>query len=303
MKRFCVILIFSFLFSVAPLMAQGGAALRQAQGAPQQAQDDGQRHGELRRTMTQPPYIDENTLPLHIDTGEQAVIPFSGIAMLMQNADSVQVDAAVKAPVSPSLSDRPKEKSPGKAFFYSILLPGAGQYYTESSNSAVLFLGAEALLWLGLVGNNMYADHLVDEYKAYAVQHANVLNGGKDKDYWASIGKYEDIYSYNEQRRRERRFDEVYDETDFYYWNWDSKTNRYNYDRARLQANEIADREVYFWGAIALNHLASAIHALAMARKYNKALEEEKISWNLRLESRSPVKGNGYVGLAFRARF
>ena len=290
-------------------MAQrGDVILRQAQNDKGQAQNDkGQaeddipvvgvigkqvlgyavRHGEPGRTMAQ------YTNP----------IPFAGTARFVKEAGDVGKPLRDSKTTDIGYPSQPEAKSPGKAFFYSILLPGAGQFYAESDNSAVLFLGAEALLWLGLVGNNLYADHLVDEYRAYAVQHAGVLNGGKDNDYWAVIGKYEDIYSYNEQRRRERRFDEVYEENTFYYWSWDSKTNRYNYDRSRLQANEIADREVYFWGAIALNHLASAIHALAMARSYNKALEKENMSWNFRFESRPPHKGNGYLGAALSVRF
>ena len=246
MNRFRIILILSFLLGVVPIMAQGGGViLRQAQddiGRVQvdkgQAQDDipglgvlgkqvqgyAKRHGEPGRTMTR-----------HANS-----IPFAGTARFVQEAGDVGKPLRDNKTADIGPSSQAEAKSPGKAFFYSLLLPGAGQYYAESSNSAVLFLGAEALLWLGLVGNNLYADHLVEEYKTFAVQHAGVWNAGKDNEYWAVIGKYEDIYSYNEQRRRERRFDEVYDENAFYYWNWDSKTNRYEYDRSRLQAHEIA---------------------------------------------------------------
>lgn len=250
--------------------------------------------------------------PVGLETGGDRVnsgiyaatqIPFAGTSNLMRASESPAYIFPDDASQAPDLASNSQEKSPGKAFLFSLLLPGAGQYYTKNNNSAVLFLGAEALLWLGLVGNNLYAEHLVDEYKTYAVQHAGVLDSGKDKDYWGVIGKYDDIYRYNDQRRRERRFDEVYEENAFYFWSWDSKTNRYNYDRARLKANEIADRDVYFWGAIALNHLASAIHALAMAKKYNKNLQEEGMSWEFRLDSRPPLDGKGYMGLVFQARF
>ncbi|HID40372.1 MAG TPA: hypothetical protein EYP36_12775 [Calditrichaeota bacterium] len=292
MNRLFIKIVFCYIFGMTPLLAQkmeGPVILRAGNCRIQ----DG-----LQRTQD-----DTVNLAIKSTLNMRTAIPFAGTVLLMQETEKNGTSFTKGSQPTPSLSQQAEPKSVGKAFLYSLLLPGAGQYYTESRNSAVLFLGAEALLWLGMVGNNLYADHLVDEYKTYAVQHAGVSAAGKDKDYWISIGKYDDIYSYNEQRRRERRFDEVYSENAYYYWSWDSKTNRYSYDRSRLQANEIADREVYFWGAIALNHLASAIHALAMARKYNKALQQEGMSWDFRLESRPPHNGNGYLGVAINARF
>ena len=40
-------------------------------------------------------------------------------------------------------------KSPAKAFFYSLAVPGAGQYYLGNKYRAVSFLAADALLWTG----------------------------------------------------------------------------------------------------------------------------------------------------------
>ena len=44
-----------------------------------------------------------------------------------------------------------KLKSPQKAFLLSLLLPGAGQFYTESKTKAKIFVGSEASLWIGFL--------------------------------------------------------------------------------------------------------------------------------------------------------
>jgi hypothetical protein len=172
-------------------------------------------------------------------------------------------------------------KSVGRAFLMSVILPGSGEFYSGNSGQGRFFLGMELLLWSGLIGNKMYVDMLKDDYYAFAVQHAGVSRSGKDKEYWISIGKFDDLYSYNEQRRRDRFVDAIYPEDDSYYWRWDSRANRFKYDEMRLTANEIEGRDTYFYAAIMLNHLVSGINAMRLARKHNRTMALEK-SWDLR---------------------
>lgn len=188
-------------------------------------------------------------------------------------------------------------KSPGKAFFMSLVLPGSGEYYAGHSQSAPYFFSAEVLLWLSVLANNSYEGYLTDTYKTYAVQHASVSRAGKASTYWSHIGKYDDIYSYNDQRQRDRYFDEVYAETADNYWSWDSRDNRLTYDRKRLDANTVATRVVYMQALVMLNHITSAIHAMYRARKHNKSANQE-LGWNLNFES-SPVVSESSV---YRAR-
>ena len=149
-----------------------------------------------------------------------------------------------------------QKKSPGKAFFFSLILPGSGQFYVGEKQYAVGFFSSEILFLLGLFANEAYTNHLVDEYKTYAVQHAAVQRSGKDIDYWAHIAKYDDIYAYNEQRQRERYFDNVYEDNQANYWMWDAHENRITYDENRLHANAVAARVVYYQAAIMLNHIS-----------------------------------------------
>ncbi len=189
-----------------------------------------------------------------------------------------------------------RKKSPGVAMLMSLILPGSGEYYAGSKQYTAWFMASEVLLWLGLYANDAYAANLADEYKSFAALHADVQTSGKDWQYWTNIGKYDDIYSYNEQRRRQRLFDEVYEENQANYWLWDSYDHRIKYDRKRIDANEATARLIYFQAAIGLNHLISAIHAMYRVRMHNK-YRDSRTAWNLQFES--APQGHSYS--AFKA--
>jgi hypothetical protein len=170
------------------------------------------------------------------------------------------------------------KKSIGKAFLYSLILPGAGEAYMGKTGYTKFFLSVETVIWGLFLANQLNLNWQTKDYQSYAVQHAGVSRNGKDADYWINIGKYNTIYDYNEQKRRDRNVDAIYEETAFYSWYWDSQDNRYYYDLKRIETRELQARTAYFMGAIVLNHLVSAINALRLARKYNK---QQTVSWHL----------------------
>jgi hypothetical protein len=58
--------------------------------------------------------------------------------------------------------------STGRAFLYSLLLPGAGQMYTGSKLKAAFFLGVEIFSWYQYMTNYGDGQDLEDEYQAFA---------------------------------------------------------------------------------------------------------------------------------------
>lgn len=64
-------------------------------------------------------------------------------------------------------------RSTGRAFLYSLILPGAGEYYTGSKFKAAIFLGIEAVSWYGYITNYTTGQDREDEFKAYADQYWN----------------------------------------------------------------------------------------------------------------------------------
>jgi hypothetical protein len=173
-----------------------------------------------------------------------------------------------------------EKKSPSKAFFYSLILPGTGEAYAGEDLQNKIFLGFEIIGWSLVVANIINVDLRESDYKNYAVQHSQVNRKGKNDQYWIDIGKYNTIYEFNDQRRRERDVSVIYEEIPFYAWIWDRKDNRLLYDSWRIETREIEQNRLYFFAAIALNHLVSAVNALRLANAYNRRIEELSLKFN-----------------------
>jgi len=161
---------------------------------------------------------------------------------------------------------------------YSLLLPGMGELYADSYGTGKYFTIADGILWGTLIGMSAYSNWQEDSYKSYAATRAGVINENKDEDYYANIGDYTSVYTYNDQKALERNFDEMYDEeTNF--WKWSSTEERRSY-RDMWNSSETASNNIRFVvGGLILNRVISAINAARSVSAYNKRLEEE-VSWN-----------------------
>jgi hypothetical protein len=174
-----------------------------------------------------------------------------------------------------------QKKSTALAILYSLLLPGMGELYADSYSSGKYFTIAEGVLWGTYIGMSVYANNQEDNYKAYATTKASVNIDGKDDDYFATIGQYQNIENYNDQKALERNFDQMYDEETFF-WKWQSTEDRRSY-RSMWSASEQTYNDLRFVvGAMILNRVVSAINAARLISAYNSNLEEE-LSWNVSL--------------------
>lgn len=239
-------------------------------------------------------FIGFSIYPAFVRAGGETLIPFNTQKFQQLNARAEFSLNTTGFLYQSALTQSSEKKSVGKAFFFSLLLPGGGQYYMGRNQAAGMFFAVEVFSLLGLLANNSYSDFLVKEYRTFAVNHAAIQRTGKDSQYWSDIGKYDDIYDYNEQRQKDRYFEALYEENLQNYWKWDEHQNRIDYDAKRLHANAVAQKNVYFQLAVVVNHLASAIHALYVARKHNKGLEQ---SWNLQIDTYGYNPSNRYVGI------
>jgi hypothetical protein len=171
------------------------------------------------------------------------------------------------------------KKSVGLGIVYSLLLPGMGELYADSYGSGKYFTIADGILWGTLIGMNAYSGWQEDNYKTYAASNADVINDGvKDEDFYANIGDYTSVYSYNDQKALERNFDEMYDEQ-AYFWKWNTTDERRTY-RDMWNSSETASNNIRFVvGGLILNRVISAINAARLVSSYNKRLKEE-VTWN-----------------------
>ncbi|KAA3608438.1 MAG: hypothetical protein D8M58_19345 [Calditrichaeota bacterium] len=196
-------------------------------------------------------------------------------------------------------SESSERKSVGLALLYSLILPGAGEFYIGNKTHGQIFLGTEILAWGSYLINDNHASSLEKDYKAYARLHAGVNGSGQDEQYWIDIGKFNDIYSFNNRRANERNVDRIYEESKS--WQWDSKENRITYAHKRFDTTEIKNRDVYFFTAILVNHIVSGINAVRLARKHNKSIAQNDFNYHFVINTSVPQ--NNYVGIAISQSF
>jgi len=171
------------------------------------------------------------------------------------------------------------KKSSGLAILYSLLLPGMGELYADGYESGKYFTIAEGVLWGTYIGMSIHASNQQDNYKAYAITNASITTSGKDDDYFATIGEYQNIEDYNDQKASERNFDQMYSTTTSF-WKWQSNEDRRTYRSMWTSSEQTYNDLRFVVGAMILNRVVSAINAARLVSVYNNRLEEE-LSWNV----------------------
>ncbi|MGB5848338.1 MAG: hypothetical protein WBH40_07620 [Ignavibacteriaceae bacterium] len=171
------------------------------------------------------------------------------------------------------------KKSSGLAILYSLLLPGMGELYADGYESGKYFTIAEGVLWGTYIGMSIHASNQEDNYKAYATTNASINTSGKDDDYFATIGEYQNIDDYNDQKASERNFDQMYNPETFF-WKWQSNEDRRTYRSMWTSSEQTYNDLRFIVGAMILNRVVSAINAARLVSAYNNRLKEE-LSWNV----------------------
>jgi len=219
-------------------------------------------------------FADEPELQNRLFLGNTALLA----AKSFDNIQFAQQDA----PVSLAENKTLPEKSRGKAFLYSLILPGLGEKYAGANKKAQFFFATEISLWLGYSGFVTYRDWRKDDYKTYAASHAGVELEGKSDSYFVDIGNYDSIYEYNAAKLRQRNLPDYYRDIENNYWNWENEAYRQKFDQLRISADKANNRATFVVGAILANHVISAIDAVWSVYKYEKN-RQASLDWNLQL--------------------
>lgn len=173
-------------------------------------------------------------------------------------------------------------KSKWKALGLSVILPGAGQYYTESRGKMFFFGGAEALIWSNFIGFRLYGNWKKEDYISWAALHAGADVNGKPDSYFETLTYYDNIDIYNQlEHLYERSEAQLYPDTPEYYWNWDSDANRVHYRNLRNTSKNAYRRSLLFLGAAFVNRVLSGIDAYRSAGSYNRRKEFSDNGWRL----------------------
>jgi len=188
-------------------------------------------------------------------------------------------------------------KSPLKAFCFSLIVPGAGQFYNESKIKAGSFLAADVALISGYLLYHNKGTNQESDYKAYADIHylASVF-----RDWWATKdSSYQNKFShrlYFDEQGAPIKTHEYYENIgkyDQFQVGWDDigtnieppapgqtggtayiSPHRGAYLEMRKKANDYFAKATTL-GMIAMgNHLVSAFEAAIGAKKYNRGTKQ-----------------------------
>ena len=203
----------------------------------------------------------------------------------------VKIDRAVRWPWQSfplllacllALPSSARSESPKRAFFYSLLVPGWGQYKAGNGKSAARFLWAELGLWGGFIAFKKVEDVRVANYRSYAAEHAQARTANKGSGYFDDLGFFASRLQHNQFAQYDDGPDAIlYPESADFFWEWDSEASRSRYKKL-LNSSESAQRQaLLFSGLVVVNHLVSAIHA---ARHAGRAAHANAAQANLRVE-------------------
>lgn len=186
--------------------------------------------------------------------------------------------------------ERPQAKSKYMALGLSFLLPGAGQYYTESKTKTIIFGSAEAVIWGGFFGLRQYGSWKKDDYRAWAAFHAGADVNGKPDIYYEKLTYYDNLNEYN-QLAPLYDGDEatLFPATPNYYWNWDSDGSRDRYRNLRNQSKNAYRRSFFMVGAALINRFLAGIDAYRTADNFEADTEFSLAGWNMYYQSTGPL--------------
>lgn len=164
-------------------------------------------------------------------------------------------------------------KNPWRAFGYSLLLPGGGQYYVGSGLKAKIFFGLEVGLWSAFGAFREEGAWRSDDYKLLAEAKAGADLTDKKDEFYDMLGFYDSREEYNKLAGVYSRTRQYYPDNAFYFWKWNSQASRMRYRDLKNQSRSYYRKANFTLGIIAANHLVSAVDALLAARRHNRGIE------------------------------
>ncbi|MBD3169848.1 MAG: hypothetical protein GF307_10225 [candidate division Zixibacteria bacterium] len=189
-----------------------------------------------------------------------------------------------------------KKKSTTRAFFYSLVIPGAGQFYAGSKIKPYIFFGLDVGLWTATILYNKKGKDTEDEFRDYADQH--YIRNYYD-DWWNHVIQTDpgdtSRYSHRLPQEKDHEYYENIGKYDQFRWGWDDylpewadvgkwnspqadsskyfiTPHRDEYLQIRKDANDYFDRSTTFLVIAMANHVVSAFDAAFTAKRYNNKL-------------------------------
>ena len=148
----------------------------------------------------------------------------------------------------------------------SAILPGWGEASLKNLKRAKIFRLSEISLITTCLSTYTFSNIKKSQYITFAVEHAQVDSEGKDHQYWVDIGNYQNMKSHNDEHLRFREIESIYPDNSDNEWEWDSETNRKEFESMRILSDRLAHSGKFIIGGIVMNHILSSIDALYLYR-------------------------------------
>ena len=189
-----------------------------------------------------------------------------------------------------------KSKSVKRAFVYSLIIPGTGEFYGGSKIKAAIFFGLDATFWSLYFNYHKKGKNKEDEYMAFADKY---WDAGEYRTWWAGLDSAQkEDYTHTLPDERTQQYYEMigkYKQFAFAWSDFDSSTatpdsmtpHRDHYLDVREQSNSWLNKAKYSAMFSLANHILSAFDAALTVKKYNKKGERfSQIEFKMRLTER-----------------
>lgn len=184
-----------------------------------------------------------------------------------------------------SLSLASKDVSVKKAMFYSALVPGLGEIYTQNYTKGAFFLAAETAVIFSYLRLQNERDWAINSYKQYAFSVVGVPKD-MDDDYYQLIQNYMSSEEYNDNIIRDaRNYFLIYNTDPEGYeayleanliseedsWHWDNNDQWMSYRNLRLRKQDYEIYTNFAFAAAILNRIISVIDSAVEAKRLNRS--------------------------------
>ncbi len=234
-------------------------------------------------------------------------------------------DYSIFAPSDSNSTGNVKRKSPAKAFFLSLLIPGAGQLYNGNKIKPVAFLGVEIASWLMYSNWHGDGDDLTAQFEAFHQEHwlreryeqkyLLWVFGETDDDNINALG-----ITHHLPDEPTQQYYEMTGKYDQFAWGWDdaelngktidsfsisnpmpaitgkettphSRNREEIYEPMRYEADQKYKKATRMIYVSIANHLISAFEAYIMSKKHNRAIDEsQEATFLSRVKVRSSLR-------------
>lgn len=186
------------------------------------------------------------------------------------------VTVFVSGVAAQSLPEPDRTPNPRTAFLKSLVVPGWGHYYVDSSNwtRGKYHLAADAVLILSFLGLNIHSNNIKQNWYGYTRTEAGIDIDGRARSIQLAVGNFDNLAAYNDYQARSRNWDQFIEDTPENQWNWQTAAARDEYNDLRNRFENIDQQLPALVGLMVVNRVISAISAYNRARKRSSKLSQ-----------------------------